>query len=224
MTLEAKLNWKRTKLANPEWIEGIAPVGGGASYRIRGTGSEYVVGYHRPRSRRDSFLRIGTATNVPDAMALAQAHNDQQNRHQRSHDREVSRHVGRWKVCGSGVMRYRRRRPEDAIHRVLLQHLRLRAPRDCFFTHFPAGGARPPVEAAIMKGLGVRAGVPDLLIVHEGTLYGLELKADGRKSTALQEETQEALRRAGAVVATAVGLDAALKQLERWHLLKGWSS
>jgi hypothetical protein len=120
-------------------------------------------------------------------------------------------------------MRYRRRRPEDAIQRVLLEHLRLRAPRDCFFTHFPAGGVRSPIEAAIMKGLGVRAGVPDLLIVYEGTLYGLELKADGRKPTALQEETQTALRCAGAVVATAVGLDAALRQLEAWNLLRGRS-
>jgi hypothetical protein len=121
-------------------------------------------------------------------------------------------------------MRYRRKRAEDAIQRVLLQHLRLRAPRDCFFTHFPAGGIRSPIEAAILKGLGVRAGVPDLLIVFEGTLYGLELKADGRKRTALQEETQDALRRAGAVVATAVGLDGALKQLEAWNLLKGRTS
>jgi hypothetical protein len=121
-------------------------------------------------------------------------------------------------------MKYRRRRPEDAIQRVLLQHLRLRAPRDCFFTHFPAGGVRSPIEAGILKGLGVRAGVPDLLILHEGRLHCLELKADGRKPTALQEETQAALRRAGAVVTTAVGLDAALKQLETWNLLKGRTS
>src|SRR5262245_6772663 len=109
-------------------------------------------------------------------------------------------------------MRYRRRRPEDQIQRVILQHLKLRAPRDAFWTHFPAGGARSPIEAAILKGLGVRAGVPDLLILHEGTLYALELKADGQKPTELQTETQELLRRAGARVATAVGLDSALKQ------------
>jgi hypothetical protein len=74
-----ELNWKRTKLANSDWIEGIAAVGGGGNYLIRGKlGGEYVVGYHRPRSRRGSFVKIATATNVPAAMALAQADYDTQ--------------------------------------------------------------------------------------------------------------------------------------------------
>jgi hypothetical protein len=121
-------------------------------------------------------------------------------------------------------MRYRRRRPEDQLQCVVLQHLKIRGPHDAFWTHFPAGGARSPIEAAMLKGLGVRPGVPDLLIVHDGTLYALELKAEGRKPTALQDETQEALRRAGAKVACAIGLDQALSQLETWGLLRGWTS
>jgi hypothetical protein len=121
-------------------------------------------------------------------------------------------------------MRYRRKRPEDASQRCILQHLKLRAPRDAFYFHPANGGQRSPVEAAILNGLGVRAGVPDLIIIYSGEVFGLELKAEGGKLTKLQEEAQEAMRRAGAKVATAIGLDAALKQLESWKLLKGWTS
>jgi hypothetical protein len=102
-----------------------------------------------------------------------------------------------------------------------LEHLRLRGPRDAFWFGVPNGGARAPIEAAIMKGLGVRAGVPDLIIIHDGKTYGLELKAAGNRPTRLQTEAQDALRAAGAEVAVAIGLDAALGQLERRHLLKG---
>jgi hypothetical protein len=121
-------------------------------------------------------------------------------------------------------MRYRRKRPEDAIQRAVLQHLKIRAPRDVFYFHPANGGQRSPVEAAILNGLGVRAGVPDLILIYRGQMFALELKADGRKSTALQNEAQEAMQRAGAEVATAVGLDQALTQLEHWELLKGWTS
>ena len=31
----------------------------------------------------------------------------------------------------------------------------------------------------MFKGLGVKAGVPDLILIHDGRTYGLELKADG---------------------------------------------
>jgi hypothetical protein len=54
-------------------------------------------------------------------------------------------------------------------------------------------------------------------------VFGLELKTEGRKSNDPQVEAQEAMRRAGAEVAVAIGLDAALQQLESWRLLKGWT-
>jgi hypothetical protein len=75
-----------------------------------------------------------------------------------------------------------------------------------------------------MKGLGTVAGVPDLIILHEGKTFGLELKADGKNATARQLETHVAMRTAGAEVAVAVELDGALKQLEVWNLLKGRAS
>jgi len=52
-----------------------------------------------------------------------------------------------------------RRRPEDAIQRAVVQHLRARAVPNVFAFHPANGGYRKPIEAAILKGLGVVAGV-----------------------------------------------------------------
>ena len=45
-----------------------------------------------------------------------------------------------------------------------------------------------------MKGLGTVAGVPDLVILHQGRTFELELKVDGKKATARQLETHVAMR------------------------------
>jgi hypothetical protein len=119
---------------------------------------------------------------------------------------------------------HRRKHPEDQLQRAVLEHLRLRGPRDAYVFHVANRGARSAIEAAILKGLGVRAGTPDLIIIHQGKTYGLGLKADGNRPTRIQEEAQAAMRAVGAEVAVAVGLDAALQQLEAWQLVRGHAS
>ena len=114
----------------------------------------------------------------------------------------------------------RRRQPEAQLQRAVLEHLRWRGVPGLFTFHYPAGGWRSPVEAAIFKSLGVVAGVPDLLIIHRGQIYGLELKTAHGHLTAAQTETQQYMRAAGAIVATAVEIDAALERLEEWGLLR----
>lgn len=113
------------------------------------------------------------------------------------------------------------KRHEDAVQRAVVQHLRYRARPGVFFCAVPNGGGRSPHEAAILKGLGVRAGVPDLILLADGRLYGLELKRDkgGRTSPAQLAMMQE-IEGAGGFCAVAAGLDAALAQLEAWGLLR----
>jgi hypothetical protein len=117
--------------------------------------------------------------------------------------------------------RHRRARPETQIQRAVFQHLRVRGAPGVFAFHVPNGGYRRPVEAAILKGLGVRAGVPDLFCVHHGRCFALELKAEGGRLSDAQLACLAALREAGAVTATAEGLDRALSTLENWGILKG---
>jgi hypothetical protein len=115
----------------------------------------------------------------------------------------------------------RRQQPEAQIQRAVIQHLQLRPAAGVFAFHVPNGGARRPIEAAILKSLGVTAGVPDLIIVKDGHTHCLELKSESGRLTAAQKATHDALRAAGASVAVADNLDAALQQLEEWQLLRG---
>jgi hypothetical protein len=119
------------------------------------------------------------------------------------------------------MTRRRRARPEQQIQRALVSHLQLRAHPDVFFFHPANGGARSPIEGAILRACGVRAGVPDLILLKSGKTFGLELKAEGGRVSDAQKTVLEQMRAAGAKTAICVGIDEALAQLERWQLLKG---
>ena len=113
----------------------------------------------------------------------------------------------------------RRKQPEAALQRALIEHLRWGARADTWWTHIPTGGWRSPTEAAIFKSLGVRAGSPDLLIIRAGQPLFLELKAPGRKLSPAQVECHAALQRAGAQIETVDNIDAALAFLGRLGVL-----
>ena len=113
------------------------------------------------------------------------------------------------------------RRQEEDVQRAVFAHLAARRCPGTFAFHVPNGGARSPAEAAILKGLGVVAGVPDIVAICNGRVFGLELKADQGRLSAAQTATHEAMRAAGATVATCLGLDEALARLEAWGLLRG---
>jgi hypothetical protein len=89
-----------------------------------------------------------------------------------------------------------------------------------FAFHVPLGGYRRPIEAAILKSIGAVPGIPDLIIIHSGQCFGLELKADRGRLTDVQRVAHGRMRAAGACVAVAYGLDEALAQLADWRLLR----
>ena len=67
-------------------------------------------------------------------------------------------------------------RPEQQIQRAVFQHLAARPARGVFAFHPWNGGARSAIEAAIMRGCGVRPGVPDIIAIMDGKAYALELR------------------------------------------------
>lgn len=84
-------------------------------------------------------------------------------------------------------MTSKRNRPEQAIQRAVVEYLRiLENLGELTFFHVPNGGGRSRTEAGIFKGLGVRAGVPDLvLMLPGGRTAFIEIKApQGRMSQA----------------------------------------
>jgi hypothetical protein len=117
-----------------------------------------------------------------------------------------------------------RKHPEQTIQRAIFQHLRARGAPNVFAFHPANGGYRKPVEAKILQGLGVRSGVPDVIAIHQGRVYALELKAEGGRATPKQLTAIAAMEAAGAYCCIAEGLDRALAVLERWGLLKGTTS
>jgi hypothetical protein len=102
--------------------------------------------------------------------------------------------------------------------------LRARAAPGVFAFHPANGGYRKPVEAAIMKGLGVVAGVPDVIVIHAGRCYALEIKAPGGRATPKQLAAIAAMEAAGAYTCIAENLDRTLEVLERWRILRGRAS
>ena len=100
--------------------------------------------------------------------------------------------------------------PEQQIQRAVFQHIRARGVRGLFAFHPANGGYRRRTEAAILKGLGVVAGVPDIILIDRARVFGLELKAEGGRPTTGQGDAMRAMAAAGATVAWAAGLDAAL--------------
>jgi hypothetical protein len=114
----------------------------------------------------------------------------------------------------------RRRQPEAQLQRSLVEHLRWRAPLDCWFCHIPNGGARTAIAGALFKSLGVAAGAPDILIISAGRPLFIECKAPGRGLSPAQTACHEALKRAGAVVETVDNIDAALTFLGRLGVLR----
>ncbi len=111
---------------------------------------------------------------------------------------------------------------EDQIQRTIFQHLRQRPAPGVFAFHPKNGGVHQRGRArGINAGLGVVSGVPDIIAIKQGSVYALELKADDGKPTAGQISTMQAMQDAGATVALATGLDAAIRKIEEWGLVTG---
>ena len=87
--------------------------------------------------------------------------------------------------------RHRRARPEDAIHRAVVQHLRQRGLPDVVWWHTPNGayfGGKKTrkgtaIQGSILKGMGMLPGVSDIVALHRGKFFALELKAAGNVPT-----------------------------------------
>jgi len=115
----------------------------------------------------------------------------------------------------------RRRNPEAQIQRAVMAHIRARGVPGLFAFHPANGGWRSKIEAAILKGQGVVPGVPDVILIHDGRTYGLEIKAPGGRISENQIAAHSAMTQAGAYVCVAEGLDRAIAALEAWGLLRG---
>jgi hypothetical protein len=117
----------------------------------------------------------------------------------------------------------KRKQPEADMQRALCKHLGARAVPGLVWWAVPNGGVRSKIEAAIMKGTGVKAGVSDLHFLYQRQFFVLELKAPGNKPTNKQLLFMANVYNAGGKIGWTDSLDNAIAKLERWGLLRGVS-
>lgn len=100
--------------------------------------------------------------------------------------------------------------PEQILQRQCVQWLELACPpppEGPTWTAVNPVPAKSMIVAKLSKALGMRAGWPDLILVHRGRAICIELKAKGGGRSRAQRELHEALTLAGAVVATISSFD-----------------
>jgi hypothetical protein len=68
---------------------------------------------------------------------------------------------------------------------------------------------------------GLLPGCPDLLIVHQGRAYWIEMKAPDGSPSDSQMQAHRRLRAAGTPVEVAYGVEDALEALRGWGLIHG---
>lgn len=119
------------------------------------------------------------------------------------------------------------RRPEQQLQKAIVNALRLALPSRWIVSHYPAGGYRSRVEGSILKGMGVLAGFPDIMIFGEvvdgaglatATAWFLEVKSGKGEPTPIQREMHNQLRALGFDVAVVRSIDDALEACLFWHL------
>lgn len=100
------------------------------------------------------------------------------------------------------------------------QHLRWRGVPGLVWFSVPNAARRGLIEAQIMKATGLRAGVGDLILLHTGKFYSLEIKTLTGRATASQVAFMRDVQSAGGTARIVHGIDEALDVLVEWGLLR----
>jgi hypothetical protein len=127
-------------------------------------------------------------------------------------------------------------RSEHSLHYNVASLLDKHLAAPAWYTTFPAGGGGE-MRGKILKGLGLKSGVPDILIIFPYTipasaingpnaefavvplLYWIELKKTGKgKPSEIQIATQQQLTQMGCRVANCDSLEAVKAALREWGL------
>lgn len=105
------------------------------------------------------------------------------------------------------------RRTESSFQETLVRVLKARLTKETAFFAMRDAGTRMTQEIAALMGHGVMAGVPDLIFIHRGRAFGLELKTKNSHLSDQQRAAQVTLRDAGMRVEVASSLNEALMHL-----------
>jgi len=119
----------------------------------------------------------------------------------------------------------KRASPERAIHLDVLAYMRCVLP--AAITHHSAqgldvsdNGAGNVIARAVAKAkcMGMVTGFPDLILLHRGRAYGMEIKAEGGRMSLAQKAVQGDFAAAGVPYAVVRSVDDARDALADWGI------
>lgn len=111
---------------------------------------------------------------------------------------------------------------EDQVHKALVDHLRDRGNPDAVWFHVPNQGKFPVQYRRKLAAMGLLPGTSDLICLHNGEAFALELKRTSKgKTSENQNLFLSRWREAGGHGVVAQGLDEAIAVCEAWGWLKG---
>lgn len=102
---------------------------------------------------------------------------------------------------------------EAQIQKAVFFHLRKRGQPGIVFWHCPN-------DRASRRKAGYLAGASDVMILHKGEFFALELKTETENATVEQLEYIDRVNAADGFAFCAKGLDTALAVLESWGLIR----
>ena len=110
---------------------------------------------------------------------------------------------------------------EDDLHRAIVGMIAVEAKPGVIAFHPANGGKRGKAEAGRLKGMGVVAGIPDLIVVADGKTFGLEIKTEAGRLSGAQKAMANRFRRAGCAYEVARSITGARQILRRWGAIAG---
>jgi hypothetical protein len=125
-------------------------------------------------------------------------------------------------VCkhSSAVVQEHLAREED-LHRAIVGMLVVEMRAGVIFMHPANGGYRSKAEAGRLKAMGVVAGAPDLLVIVDGRVHGLEIKTEKGRVSPAQKVMAERFAQAGAPFEVVRSVADARAVLRRWGAIPG---
>jgi len=110
---------------------------------------------------------------------------------------------------------------EHEIQKAICEYLDMR--KVCYWA-VPNGGSRNKREAGRLKAEGVKAGVPDLCLIHDGFYYGLEVKKPATSTpkgylSKNQKKFHKKIEDAGGTVKTVYSVADVILWVNTWGML-----
>jgi len=110
--------------------------------------------------------------------------------------------------------RRKRRTPEQDIQRQIAQFLDVSLGGTAWYSTIPLGGGGK-TRGGILKGLGVKEGTPDMLVIHAGRAVWIEVKSYTGAASKGQVKCHADLKRAHSPVYVVRSLDEAIAVLRQ---------